>query len=323
MATAPTTPTPTAPGPRPGADLSAPASPAPAPPVPAPGPTPTVQPPANTVAPTTPMFGSQEQADAYTLLKAKFDSYGLGALVPQIIDFIKQGYSGDTIALMLRDTDAYKQRFPAMAELQKQGRAIQEIDYINYERNAAQLETRYGVPAGMATSPEAISRLMIANVSAEDLAGRFALNAAASMDAPPELKSTLRDYFGLDQGALTAYYLDPDNSIDLLQQQMASAKIGAAARRQSLSLGLNDAQSLALKGITDAQADQGFQQVAALTGLESGMGETASQGDIVAGVFGNAEAAQKVERVQRSRAAQFQAGGGAAESNTGITGLGR
>jgi hypothetical protein len=103
---------------------------------------------------------------------------------------------------------------------------------------------------------------------------------------------------------------------------MATAKIGAAARRQSLSLGLEGASLLAQRGISDQQAEQGFAQVAALSALGAGDGETADQGTVVEGVFGNAQAAQKVERVQRSRSAQFQAGGGAADGQSGISGLG-
>jgi hypothetical protein len=150
------------------------------------------------------------------------------------------------------------------------------------------------------------------------------LNAAASMDAPPELRQTLTDYYGLDpQGALTAYYLDPDHSLAYLERQMATAKIGAAARRQSLGVGLDLADSLRQRGITDAQAEQGFAQVSALSRLQAGDESTVGQGDLIEGAFGNAQAARRVEQAQQGRRARFGGGGGAVESQTGVSGLGR
>jgi hypothetical protein len=269
------------------------------------------------------MADTQAQQDAFALLNAQFQAYGLGTLAPVIMDYVRQGYSGDTISMLLRQTPEYQARFPAMASLAARGQAMNEVDYVNYEINARQQEAQYGLPTGMLSDPQNIARMLENNVSASDLNQRVALNAAAGMDAPPELKQTLQDYYGLDStAALTAYYLDPEHSLDYLNQQMATAKIGAAARRQSLSLGVTDAQTLAAQGVTDAQANQAFGTVAALRGLEGGTGETVSQGTLVKAAFGDAAAQDQVTRVQKGRTAQFAQGGGASAAQQGITGLG-
>lgn len=322
MAISPTTPspggatttTPTSPGGGTGGSSSTP------PPAPATPPAPT--PPANPAPASTTLTG--EQANMYALLYAQFKTFGLESLAPRIIDYIVQGYSGETVAMLLRDTPEYQARFPAMAALRESGRAIQEVDYVNYEINAAQLEQRFGLPKGYLTDSSTIATLLTNNVSGDDLVGRVQLNAAAQFDAPPELRATLKDYYGLDaNGSLTAYYLDPEHSLDYLNRQMAAAKIGASARRQSIALGVDTATLLEQRGISAQQADQGFAQVASLERLQYGAGDVADQDTLVAAAFGDAAAAQAVERAQKGRTSRFAGGGGAAESQSGIVGLGR
>src|SRR5437899_6759862 len=42
--------------------------------------------------------------DAYMALDALFKNYGLESLAGKIYDYVKNGYSGDTVALLLQDT---------------------------------------------------------------------------------------------------------------------------------------------------------------------------------------------------------------------------
>lgn len=266
---------------------------------------------------------TQAQTDAFELLAQTFAQYGLGSLVGDIKAYILQGYSGDTVALLLRQTQAYKDRFPAMTALSEQKRAISERDYIAYEVHASQLETQYGIPKGMISDPQNISRLLTENVSGDDLTKRVTINRAMSMDAPPELKSTLRDYYGIDGDAATlAYYLEPDHSVSYLENLAATAKVGAAARRQSIAFGLEDAQLLAQRGVTEQDAAQGFAQVAALRGLVGAPGDQVNQGQLIDAAFGDAAATQAVQRAQKGRTAQFQGSGGAGASQGGVSGLG-
>lgn len=278
-------------------------------------------PPVTTPADTSGMTG--QQADAFQLLVQQFHAYGLDSLVPDIRNYIIQGYSGPTISLMLRQTQAYRDRFPAMEVLAQQGHAIDERNYIDYEVTARRLEVQNGLPTGMISDPQNVARLLIGNVDAADLTERVKLNRSVSMDAPPELKATLRDYYGIDgDAAVAAYYLEPDHSLAYLQNMAATAKIGAAARRQSIGFDLNAATALAQRGVSEQEAQQGFQQVAAMRGLQAGAGETIDQATLVDAAFGDANASTTVQRVVGGRAAQFQGGGGAQETNTGVSGLG-
>lgn len=76
----------------------------------------------------------------------------LGSLYTRVVDFIKEGYDPQAIQILIRTTPEYKNRFPAMDALAAKGRTISEADYIGYEKTAAGLERRYGLPDGMLMS---------------------------------------------------------------------------------------------------------------------------------------------------------------------------
>lgn len=264
----------------------------------------------------------QQQAAVRDSLTSLFNSYGLSGLYGKIVEWAKQDYSAETIVLMLRQTQEYKQRFPAMEELAKKGRGISEADYIGYERTAAAYEQAYGLPQGMLMNN--VGKLLLSDVSVQELEDRVQLAAAASITAPEDFKAEMRDRFGINQGALTAYYLDPDTALPLLEKQYAMAVIGTEARRQGVEgistdfLGL-----LQNQGVTQDQAKANFGEVAYAEGLSVGAGETATTMDLAESAFGtSADATRKVQRVAGSRKARFQGGGGYTGGREGLTGIG-
>jgi hypothetical protein len=263
--------------------------------------------------------------NAFEQIRAAFEAYGLQTLVPRIQEFMVQGITDPaSIILMLRSTPEYKARFPAMEALNQKGRGFSEADYINYERNAAEQEQRYGFPRGFLTDPGRVQQMLENDVSASELNERARLNAAVSINAPQELKDSLRRLYGLDESALAAYYLDPDNAVPYLEKQYAASSLAGQAARQQLDIDRQLAEDLVAQGITEAAGAQGFQQVAGLRGLQTGFGEQATQDEIIRATFGDQAASEKVERVVKGRTAEFSTtGGGAAESQQGVVGLGR
>jgi hypothetical protein len=261
-----------------------------------------------------------EMTDQLKRLQGVFAQYNLTSLYNKIQEYVQQGYSDATIQVMLRDTDEYKARFPAMAELAKKGRAIDEASYINYERTAAQLETQYGLPKGMLTGN--VTKMLVGDVSATEMADRVQLASANSLMAPKELKDTLSNYYGIGAGGLTAYFLDPNVAEPLLQKQAAAARIGSEAVRQGIGLDVYGAENLQELGITQDAAKQGFEQIAGLQELTSGVGDTTSNKEMIAGLLaGDQEAVQNLTRASQSRTARFQQGGQYLASQAGVTGL--
>lgn len=253
-------------------------------------------------------------------VKALFDSYGLSSLWGKITEYAQMDYSADTIALMLRQTTEYKQRFPAMDALSKKGRAISESQYIDYERTAASLEQRYGFPPGMILNN--VTSLLTEEVSALELNDRAVLASASSLEAPAELKQSLKDYYGIDEGGLAAYYFDPAKALPLLEKQYAVAAIGAEGLKQGFGIEKATSEELQAMGVTQAEARDRMDDAARAMSFTAGRGETASQRDVLTGTFGNEGAAQKIERIAGERVGRFSGGGQFAGNNEGVSGIG-
>jgi hypothetical protein len=255
-------------------------------------------------------------------IKAAFDQYGLSSLFPVVKEYAQQGLTEDEIYLKLRATAEYKNRFPAMETLAQKGRAISEAAYVDYERKAAQLEQQYGYPKGMVAGQ--ITTLLVGDVSLNELNDRMVLSAADSITAPQDLKQQIKDYYNVDPDtALKAYYLDPEVALPILQKQSAAARIGVQATRQGVAgIDRTLAEELQAIGVSEAAAVKGFGTVAAEQAFTAGRGETATNPELTRGVFGNAEAAKKTERIASSRTGAFQSGGGFTETKQGVTGLG-
>jgi hypothetical protein len=254
-------------------------------------------------------------------VRAVFAQYGLSSLGDKIVQYAKSGMSADAIAIALRSTPEYKQRFPAMEALASKGRALSEAEYIEYERTAGQLEQRYGFPPGLLSN--SVTDLLTEEVSAAELNDRAILASAAAIEAPEDLRTQMTEFYGIDQGGLAAYFLDPDRALPLLEKQYASGVIGTEARRQGVSIDVGGAESLQGFGVSQEQARAGFGEVARMGAFTQGRGDVVSQQQLIAGTFQQDEQAlQNIERAQRARTGRFQEGGGFATSQQGVSGLG-
>ena len=264
----------------------------------------------------------QRQINAIESLRGVMTEYGLGELMGRIEQYVKEGYEGPAVLALIRTTPEYKQRFPAMEVLAKKQRAISEAAYIEFERNAAQLERAYGLPAGM-LGKDTVTNLLSNEVSGRELEERVTMAAAGAFQAPQELRQTFSQYYGIDSGGLTAYFLDPNKALPLLTKQYAAAKIGTEAEMQDFAIGVGLAEQLTEFGVTQEQARAGFAETARRRGFTQGRGDTVTTEQLVQGtLMGSQEATQAIERAQRARQGQFEQGGGFATTQQGVAGLG-
>lgn len=264
---------------------------------------------------------AQRQQNAIATMKALLTEYGMSALYDRVVGYIKEGYDPDAVMVLIRTTPEYKQRFPAMEALAQKGRAISEAEYIDYERTASGLERRYGLPEGMLMG--SVTGLLTNEVSASELNDRVILASAAAIQAPDDVKNTFMDYYGIDAGGLTAYFLDPEKATPLLEKQYATGLIGTEAARQGVGIDVYGAENLASLGVTQDEARQGFGRVARGMTLTQGRGDVVTQGQLISGTFGEDENALKaIERATKARTGRFQEGGGFAASSGGVTGIG-
>lgn len=263
----------------------------------------------------------REQRRVVQTVQAVFAQYGLTSLNGLIEQYARDDLSAEAIQIVLRQTPQYKQRFPAMEALAQRGRAITEAEYIDYERTAAALERQYGLPQSMLTGR--VTELLTNEVSASEMNDRVVLAASAAIQAPQEFRQTMSEFYGIDTGGLTAYFLDPQVATPLLEKQYASSVIGMEARRQGVGIDVYGAENLQELGISQEQARVGFGEVAAARPLTEGRGDIVNQQQLISGTFGaSQEAEQAVQRARAGRVGRFQQGGGALATQQGVAGAG-
>jgi hypothetical protein len=261
--------------------------------------------------------------DAVGSMRGLMDAYGLGSLMAKIEGYIKDGYSDpDAIVALIRQTPEYAERFPAMASLAKKQRSISEAAYIEYERSAATFEQLYGLPTGM-LAKDIVTNLITNEVSTNELEKRISAAAVGAYQMPEEQKKLFKDYYGIDGGSLTAYFLDPDVAMPLINKQVAASAIGYEAAKQGIGLQSILAETIDMAGVTAEQAKQGFQQVNQQQSLMSGAGDTITQQQSIEGnVLGSQDANKAIARAAGGRTARFQQGGSYLQDKSGASGLG-
>jgi hypothetical protein len=279
-------------------------------------------------APAAPDFASEltgANRDAFVALNALFTSYGLASLAPKIFSYIQNGYSADTIALLLQDTQEYKTRFAGNELRKKAGLAVlSPADYLATEASYRQIMASAGLPPSFYDSPSDYANWIGGDVSPTEIKSRVDLATAATTAADPYLKQQMAAFYGVDDAHLTAYFLDQTRALPLLQKQEAAAQFGAEAARRGLLSDPNRMMDYVNQGFSQGQASQGFQQVADelpnLQALAARFGTTFGQAEEESTVFGtNASALTKKRGLASQERAMFggSAGGAAAGLSAG------
>ena len=264
-----------------------------------------------------------------------FTTYGIlkagdpasDALMKTIKDLAMSGAGSDTISLQLQQSDAYKARFAGNETRKAAGlNVLSPAEYIATENAYDQVLHAAGVPTGFYTSSEEKAKLIGADVSAAELQTRVDLASKSIQNADPYYTEQLKGYYGLSQGDMIAHVLDPSIAAPLIQQQVNTATIGAAAARNATNINLTTAQQLAGMGITQAQAEQGFGSIAnqlpAMQEIASryqGYGEAGNAGQQLQAATFNApiggetpaQAEARLKRLQAQEVSTFSGSSGA------------
>ena len=223
-------------------------------------------------------LADQQQAarqSAYDLLYQQFSQYGLGQLVEPLKGLIQSGISPAEFTLRLRDTDAYKQRFAANAQRIAKGlSALSEAQYIQLEDQYQNVMRQYGLPESyyakgdMGVQP-GFQKFIAGDVSPAELEDRIQTAQNRVINAAPEIKTALQQFYpGITNGDILAYTLDPQNALTNIKRKVAAAEIGGAALQAGLGTSQQQAEMLQQYGVTQAQAQQGYQTIGG--GLQRG-----------------------------------------------------
>jgi hypothetical protein len=199
--------------------------------------------------------------DAAVALNQLFRSYGLESLAPKIMDFIKQGYSADTVSVLLVSTSEYKKRFVANDARIKAGLpALSPAEYLSVESSYREVMSTAGVPKGFYDQPSDFEKWIADDVSPTEIKGRVDAATQFINSADPGSLAQMKKFY--TTGDLVAYALDQKRAAPLVGKQFEAAKIAGAAADQGLQVGKDLSESLAGNGVSQAQARQGFGVVA-------------------------------------------------------------
>lgn len=269
-----------------------------------------------------------DQQSAKSIIQSTLEEYGLGALADQAWQAYLNGEPIEQVMLGIRKTPEYAARFPGMAQLQQNGRAISEADYINTERQYVSLFRQAGLPPGFYDSPDDFGSFIANEVSPQEMGARLDVARVALYETPPQVRDELARLYGLKEGDVMAFLLDPTKALPIIKQQLVASEAGYAA--QASGFGLLTRQEAETLGYSDKSFDQltqGFDELAHSRELFAPIigeqGEALSRQDQLDMEFGgNMAARRRVQRRAQERVAQFAGGGGFAQTQGGTTGLG-
>lgn len=219
--------------------------------------------------------------------------------------------------VLLREDPAFKARFPAIAQRVAAGQnPISVAHYIDLENEYTSILQGAGMPAGFYDKPEDFTKWIAGDVSPDEIRSRVAMAQVAVQNSDPSVRQALGQFYGLGEGDLTAYFLDPNRSRTLFETQRSfnTAQVGAAAIRQGLTTDLQRAQLFADQGVTADQANQAYGTIAAAKPtadkLSSIYGDQYGQTQLEDELLGNSGAAKTArEKLVGKEVANFSGNG--------------
>jgi len=271
-----------------------------------------------------------ERVSAFNILKTEFSKYGLGSLVENIKGLLTSGTPASEFSLKLQETPEYQKRFAANADRIKAGLgALTPAQYVAMEDQYQNLMRNYGLPASYYSKDDigtqaGFQKLLANDVSASELEDRIATAQQRVLNTNPEVLKAFKQFYpDINNADILAYTLDPQNALSTIHRKVSAAEIGGAALAQGLQANGGTAESLAGQGITKAQAQQGYTNVAEMVPRGSQLadiyGQTPyTQGTAEAEVFntaGAADAAAKRKKLTSLETAQFSGSSGVGSLN--------
>lgn len=266
-----------------------------------------------------------QRRSARDTIFAAFEQYGVGGdLAGQIYSWMTEGRSDAQIGMDIRNTDAYKARFPGMAAMASRGQAIDERTYVAQEAAYMSAMRSAGLPQGFMDSREDIGRLFENGVSVNEFEDRVDNVRRRWQAAPPELQAQLKEYYGVSASEAMAWMLDPTKAQSFLQEAQRKLEIGAAASTAGIALGEKAASRISLlagaqgidslsgAGVAQIQERIGYagrldQADSRLAGIDN---EAYSAEDAVSAAFGDQTASLASEQRAKREQARFSGSSG-------------
>ena len=227
------------------------------------------------------------------------------------------------VALNFAQTPMFQQRFPGMAALEKKGLSITPAAYVAAESGYMAAATAAGLPSGTITPAEA-GVLIGNNVSQTEFNQRIsdaAVDAGTAAASNPDVVKALQAQ-GIGPGDLTSFFLNPEYTVNQINQKTQAGQIGGAAMAAgfnplaaSTALGLAQEAGNPAGNLSQSQLNQQFSQESTLLHLSdqnasANAQNTVDQGALAAQALGVATGAQARDITGALQARQGAASGG-------------
>lgn len=273
-----------------------------------------------------------------------FENTGLGdAFIKSLMDTIDKVYTDnimpteEQVLNSIYTSDAYKQRFAANEIIRKRmadgkgtpgDRLLTPYEYTKTESAYKEIMSQAGLPTGFYDQPEDFTKFIAElGTSVSEITERVNIAKQALQDADINIKTALKNYYGLTENDMVAYLLDPQRaftainsrfaySTAALKEQYQTAEVGGAAIRAGLGAGQGVSevlskeivkagkQDLAEKAFQGAaQKQKDYQRLMGLYGEEAGVEDLARESLALAG---GAEVGIKTRKLASKERAKFQ-----------------
>lgn len=235
----------------------------------------------------------------------------------------------DSMLFSIKEEQAYKDRFAANAA--RIARGLTELTpstYLNLERTYRETLAANGLPAGFYDAPSDFQKLIEGDVAVSELNNRLKDAYSVIRDADQTVVNKLRTEYGIGDGELLAYFIDPErarpmlSSADYKRQAQAAVFMGRAERMAGINLQKTQAEELARLGVTTAEAEKAFTTISQMNELRRANPNEMqlTDAELVAAATGtDTAAAKKLEDIKNKRKASFL-GGGSYSQRQGVAG---
>lgn len=188
-----------------------------------------------------------------------------------------QGFGGEENAMMLwlYEQPEFNKRFPALATLKAQNRAITPGEYMRLEAQYRSVMKSSGVPTKFFDKPDDFTKLIEGDINPDEFRDRLVDGYDKVAKTDPLVRQAFKNYFGVEgDAALAAYFIDPEKSTPELLRQAQEAQIGGAAQKTVGDIDYTYASRLAEMGVSYKQAMDSFTKLSSMSALfETGIGE--------------------------------------------------
>lgn len=262
------------------------------------------------------------ERSAASALITLFGNYGLQSLAGRIIEFVKQGFSADTMTVMLEETPEYKKRFAANDARVKAGLPkLSPSEYLATERQYRQVMTQAGFPKGFYDQTSDFQKYLENDQSPAELSDRVKAWQELAQSDQTALDE-LRRLYGMNVNDAAAYAMDPKRALPLIQAQARAVGFAAAGKRHGYTIGRGTAEMYGggAYDVSAQDAEKGFATIEEIQGDTDrltnlyGLGDYNAE-DAAAEVFGgDADQAKKRKRAASAERSTFS------DSSRGSTG---